>query len=245
MWPTLLTAGNLLCGFAAIVMLTLPRVVGWGEPQLATAVWLIVLAGVLDGVDGPIARWGGREPTPWGREFDSLADLVSFGIAPVVLIGIAVPSMFQLPSAIFGALYVMAGAWRLARFIWAGSKVTHGRFEGLPITGAGLAVAAFWLFEKALWGSVAHPLAAFVLTGTCSLLMVSHIEFEKFPELGRHDRRNRVKWGIALGAIAIIAIDPARTGLPIAILYLGYGPVRALMHSSLAGIRNRHSTDGS
>lgn len=244
MLPTLLTAGNLLLGFAAIMMMTLPQAVGWGGPQLVTAVWLIVLAGVLDAVDGPIARWGGRDPTPWGREFDSLADLISFGLAPVVLVGIAVPAALQLPSVIFGALYMMAGTWRLARFIWSGSKAPSGRFEGLPITGAGLTIAAFWLFEEAIWGGLEHPSAAYVIICVCSLLMVSRIEYEKFPELGRHDRRNRVKWWIATAAIVTIVIKPALVGFTIALLYLGHGPVLALFHTALAGAGSRQGSNG-
>ncbi len=244
MWPILLTAGNLLLGFAAIMMMTLPQAIGLGQPHLVTAVWLIVMAGVLDAIDGPVARWGGREPTPWGREFDSLADLVSFGLAPVVLIGVAIPAGLQLPSVFWGALYVMAGTWRLARFIWSGSKAPSGRFEGLPITGAGLAIAAFWLFEETLWGSVVHPPAAYIMLCACSLLMVSRIEYEKFPGLGRHERRNGVKWWIAAAAIALIVIKPALVGFPIALLYLGHGPIRALLHMTLAGAGIRQGGNG-
>jgi len=244
MLPTLLTSCNLLLGFAAIMMMILPQAVGRGGPRLETAVWMIVLAGVLDAIDGPVARWSGRQPAPWGREFDSLADLVSFGVAPAVLIVIANPDALHLYSILFGALFIMAGTWRLARFIWSGSKVPGGRFEGLPITGAGLAIAAFWLFENALQGRMMNSTAAFILVCVCSFLMISRIEYEKFPEFGLKDRRNTVKWWIAVTVILFIIIKPTLTGLPVALLYLGHGPLRALTKSKLAGVFTRHGSNG-
>jgi len=115
----------------------------------------------------------------------------------------------------------------------------------LPITGAGLTIAAFWLFEEAIWGTMEHPLAAYAMMCACSLLMVSRIEYEKFPELGRHDKRNRTKWWIAAAAILIIGIKPALAGLSIALLYLCHGPVLALFHTVLAGTGNRQGSNGS
>jgi CDP-diacylglycerol--serine O-phosphatidyltransferase len=226
MLPTILTIGNLMLGFTAIALMTLPQTVGWGAPRLETSVWCIVLAGALDAVDGPIARLRGGGPTPWGHELDSMADLVSFGLAPAVLLGVAVQQSMRLFSVLAGAIYVLSGAWRLARYIWSGSRPHDGRFEGMPITAAGLAIAAFWLFEMHLWGGVVHAEAAFLLVILCSLLMISRIEYEKFPELGRRDRRNTLKWWIAGGAILLIVVRPALTGLPIALLYIAHGPLK-------------------
>lgn len=244
MLSTLLTSCNLLLGFAAIMMMTLPQAVGWGGPRLEMAVWMIAIAGFLDAVDGPVARRGGRQPAPWGREFDSLADLVSFGVAPAVLIIAANPEELQFISILSGALFIMAGTWRLARFIWSGSKVPGGRFAGLPITGAGLAIAAFWLFENAIWGRMLHSAAAFVLVCVCSFLMISRMEYEKFPEFGLRERRNTVKWWIAAAAILFIIIKPTLTGFPVALLYLGHGPLRALTKSKLAGTLGRRGSNG-
>jgi len=245
MLSTLLTSCNLLLGFAAIMIMTLPQVVGWGGPRLEAAVWMIAIAGFLDAIDGPVARRGGRQPAPWGREFDSLADLVSFGVAPAVLIVAANPAELQLYFILIGALFIMAGTWRLARFIWSGSKVAGGRFEGLPITGAGLAIAAFWLFENAVWGKTLHSAAAFILVFVCSFLMISRIKYEKFPEFGLRERRNTVKWWIAASVILFIIIKPTLTGFPVALLYLGHGPLRALMNKKPAGILGRNGSNGS
>lgn len=237
MLPTLLTTGNLLLGSAAVLMLTIPQAAGWGSPLLETAVWCVVLAGVFDAIDGPIARWGNRITAPWGREFDALADLVSFGLAPAILLGMTIPVRPHVITILLGILYVVAGAWRLARFLNTSPKLYRGRFEGLPITAAGLAVAAFWLFENEIWGRIEHPAAAYILVAVCSLLMVSRLEFEKFPEFGRRDRRNTIKWWLACGAIALIAVKPEYTGLPIALLYSVHGPLMAIFRLKRIGAR--------
>jgi phosphatidylserine synthase len=138
----------------------------------------------------------------------------------------------------------MAGTWRLARFIWSGSEVSQGRFEGLPITGAGLVIASFWLFEYTIWGGMIHPLTAYAVISVCAVLMVTRIRYEKFPEFGRHDKRNRLKWWIASTTIAIIAIKPAIVGFPVAVLYLGHGPALALFGALVAGVGGRQNSNG-
>ncbi len=229
----ILTAGNLLMGFVAIGLVMVPRAVGWESPRLDIAVWCIALAGVLDAIDGPVARRLQGRQVSWGREFDALADLVSFGVAPAVLLGVALPAAMSTVTMIAGALYVMAGAWRLARFLTQPPMALPGRFEGMPITAAGLLLAAHWLFGEATRGGI-DPTVTLVLVGVATVLMVSRIEYDKFPEFGVHDRRNKIKWMIALGCAAAIAVKPALTGLPMALLYAAHGPLRGAL-SGAAG----------
>ena len=232
MWALLLTAGNLFFGFLAIGLVVLPQTVGWGNPQLETAVWCIVLAGLFDAIDGPVARHTHSVKAVWGREFDALADLVSFGVAPAVLLGAALPAAFRGAAIAAGAVYVTAGAWRLARFLREAPTV-RGRFTGMPITAAGLMLAAYWLFEHATRENV-DPLSALLLFAFSALLMASRISFDKFPEFGLPDRRNRVKWVIAVAGVVAIGSKPTLTGLPVALLYAAHGPVRALYRTVLA-----------
>ncbi len=234
MLPMILTTGNLLLGFTAIILLTLQATLEWGNPVIGTSIWCIVLAGVLDAIDGPIARWGGRKPTIWGGEFDALADLVSFGIAPSVLLVVVSSPSTRWVTALFGGIYVIAGAWRLARYLQDGARPQYGRFEGMPITAAGLALVALWLFENELWQGMEHLAAAWILFVICSVLMVSRLPFEKFPELGRSDRRTNVKWWLTAGIVAMIVVKPTLVGLPVAVLYLAHGPLVAIAGMSSA-----------
>ncbi|MFO7767451.1 MAG: CDP-alcohol phosphatidyltransferase family protein [bacterium] len=224
MAATILTAGNLVCGFAAILLVTLPGLLGWGSPQLETAVWCLAAAGVLDAADGPVARRFGTPPAPWGRQFDALADLVSFGLAPVLLLGSAMPASWNHLMAAGGVLYILAGAWRLARFLWTADRMGPGRFQGLPITGAGLALAAFWLFEAGRWGTLTHPAAGITLLGGSAVLMVSRVPYRKFPAFGGVGAGGRV---LAAAAVAAITLRPSVMGLVVAVTYMMYAPILA------------------
>jgi CDP-diacylglycerol--serine O-phosphatidyltransferase len=243
-WPLLLTAGNLIFGFLAVGLVTLPQTMGWGVPQLEAAVWSIVLAGTLDAIDGPVARRVGSRRVTWGREFDALADLVSFGVAPAVLIGVAFPVALNWVAIAIGTIYIMAGAWRLARFLQEAPGVGPGRFQGMPITAGGLTLAAFWLFEHSVRGGLVDVGAAVGLVLICSILMVSRIVFDKFPEFGLRNRRNRVKWVIVSFCVAAIAVKATLTGLPIALLYVAHGPIRALfrLRATTASETRRNAT---
>ncbi|MFC1628938.1 CDP-alcohol phosphatidyltransferase family protein [Gemmatimonadota bacterium] len=243
MLPMVLTAGNLLLGFTAIILLILPTTLGWDEAMIGTSIWCIILAGVLDAIDGPVARWGGKTPSTWGGEFDALADLVSFGIAPSVLLVVVSSPSTRWITAVFGGIYVFAGAWRLARYLQAGARPAYGRFEGLPITAAGLALVALWLFENELWQAMKHLTAAWIFFVLCSILMVSRLPFEKFPELGRSDRRTNMKWRLTAGIVALIAVKPTLVGLPVALLYLAHGPLAAVVGMASSPISDpRHDS---
>jgi CDP-diacylglycerol--serine O-phosphatidyltransferase len=175
------TFTNLACGFAAILLAV------EGRPNQAVS--LIFLAGVLDFFDGALARLAGHG-SPLGKELDSLADLVSFGVVPAFL---AYQSQWGPPRAVVGIVcltFVIGGAWRLALF-----NVLEVRdFRGLPITVAGMLLTAL-AYLAYLGGDWPWPVLA-----ACSLfltfLMVSHVRFVKLsgvimplirrlPEAGR------------------------------------------------------------
>ena len=180
--PNLMTAGNLCCGFAAtlkIITGTLVQVPlsGLGQPgslagrahetvwssesinQFHGAIWLILAACVFDVLDGRLARFGGQD-SPFGREFDSLADTVSFGVAPALLVYKIVLDEFGRVGMLIAFLYLACGTLRLARFncIAASSDADHGaqaspdqkkNFKGFPIPAAAGVIAS--LTELLLW----------------------------------------------------------------------------------------------
>src|SRR5438445_9523568 len=118
--PNLMTAGNLFCGFLATLKIlegTLRREKLLDPSSVFhDAIWLILAACIFDLLDGRLARLGGRE-SPFGREFDSIADIVSFGVAPALLVFKIV--LYDLPSRIgwlIAVFYLLCGALRLARF---------------------------------------------------------------------------------------------------------------------------------
>src|SRR6476469_3284307 len=118
--PNLMTAGNLFCGFADTLQIVQGALLQASDPDAAAqlfhlAVWCILGACVFDVLDGRLARLGGHD-SPFGREFDSLADVVSFGMAPALLVYQIVLGEFQNVGWMIAFVYLACGALRLARF---------------------------------------------------------------------------------------------------------------------------------
>lgn len=183
-----MTFANLLCGVTAIMLAT--------RQHFVLAAVAIFVAGGCDVLDGILARRlrGGND---FGAALDSLADIISFGVAP----GLLVYEGFLEPWPVLGWLvaggYVVCGAWRLARFATSPCGLY---FQGLPITMGGLSVAAL-LFSRDFWS----PRLVALLTLLLAVLMVSHLRFPKLPVLlGRLPRPAQLL--VALGpAVAWLA----------------------------------------
>lgn len=180
--PNSVTASSLLLGIGSIVAGQL------GELTLAG--WMIVWCGLLDVLDGVAARLL-NATSDFGAEFDSMADLVSFGVAPGMLVlqaGIAY-SGIELFSGAFWVLllsvgvFVLCGAMRLARFNLTSDQPSHGWFSGIPITAAGGALlsTAVILMDKYPDIALALPLHAYlpVMMFVLAIGMVSRVRFPK------------------------------------------------------------------
>jgi len=195
--PTALTLGNLACGFLALWALTWP-----GLPHAQAAWWVGLLVGIgamLDALDGLAARWL-RAASAVGRELDSLADLVTFGVAPAVLVA----ARQDVSLGWLAGIYTLAAAWRLARFNLATpTRQTKlaGRFVGLPSPAAALGVVSLSLLPIPPLG---HLVAATVLAG----LMVSHLRYPKRPP------RQTPRWllaGVCLAMVTGLILAPGPT----------------------------------
>ena len=164
--PDVFTLLNVVFGFLAI--LAAGRAWGGSFPQYAVV--FILLAAMADGVDGFLARKVGGSPL--GANLDSLADLISFGTAPVFL----AISAFHLPPHIWpvGLFFLICGTLRLARFNIVSGK-SDQFFEGLPIPAAGIALSASVLLGR--------PTLTIVLMLFLALLMVSSIPYPKIKDL--------------------------------------------------------------
>src|SRR3954471_8221864 len=143
--PNLMTAGNLFCGFAATLQIVQGALLQASDPDAAAqlfhfAVWFILGACIFDVLDGRLARLGGHD-SPFGREFDSLADVISFGLAPALLVYQIVLGEFQNLGWMIAFVYLACGTLRLPRFncIAAnsnGNSPPDKNFTGFPIPAA-------------------------------------------------------------------------------------------------------------
>ena len=239
--PNLLTAGNLFCGFLALTKIV------EADPTAHTfndtirhALFLILLACIFDLFDGRVARMGGRE-SPFGREFDSLADIVSFGVAPAFLVHrILLADVLQnLPELgwFISAVYVMCGAFRLARFncLAAMSGTGGGKeFLGFPIPAAAGVVASLTLFilwmdergfARSPWLYVLPVIMVFL-----SLMMVSEVKYPAFKHLDFRTKRTFarvVAIVVVVGMLIIMRQKLLPVFLPVIFLsYLVYGFIR-------------------
>ena len=238
--PNLLTAGNLFCGFVALTKIV-EAVPGADNyfAQIKLALAFILLACIFDLLDGRVARMGGVD-SPFGREFDSLADLVSFGIAPAFLVQRIVLADVFSEHRQFGwfiaSIYLLCGAFRLARFnVLSTHAGGSGKdFLGFPIPSAAGLVASLTLLilhlnenDKSL-GRWKYLLVVVLLF--LSAMMVSTVRYPSFKSLGLRSSSTFMKAIIAalfLGSLLVLREKILYYVLPAFFtLYLVYGFVR-------------------
>src|SRR5215471_12784697 len=192
--PNLLTAGNLFCGFVALTKIVEADLSTGNFQQIKVALGFILLACIFDLFDGRVARMGGID-SPFGREFDSLADLISFGAAPAFLVHrIVLRDVFG-PHPEWGwfvaSIYLICGAFRLARFnclAMLPSGSTSKDFLGFPIPSAAALVSSLTLLiiqlnekDKSL-GPWKYLIAVVLLF--LSAMMVRTVKYTSFKSLG-------------------------------------------------------------
>jgi len=228
--PNLLTAGNLACGFFALTWIFKYQVGEDFEP-IKTAIRLILAAFAFDLFDGRLARLAHKE-SRFGREFDSLADIVSFGVAPAFLIYRIVLQEFE-SGWIIAAIYLVCGGIRLARFNVLSTQPGNSdgsEFVGFPIPSAAALVVSvtmlmMWLVghDRTL-GNARFVLPALMLL--LSGLMVSNVRYPTFKYIDW----TRARSVAAFAAVVIIGLLLARffqiTLAVLFIVYLLYGLVR-------------------
>lgn len=233
--PTLMTAGNILSGFVAILQIFKGRE-GMVVEHYFWAIAAILAACLFDILDGRLARFGGQE-SPFGREFDSLADIVSFGIAPALLVHDivlqSIEDQFGGLGWLIASAYLVCGAMRLARFNCLATMDEKGSgksFRGCPIPAAAGVISSITLFLL-WWDGTDRPVGNWkyllpVLMVLLSYLMVSNIEYPSFKAINWRTRRS-FQW--VLVSIIVVAITVRYWQWMPAVLfvsYLLYGLVR-------------------
>ena len=219
--PNLFTSAGLFAGFYSIVA-TL-------NGDFNHAAWAIIISMLCDGADGRVARMT-HTTSRFGVEYDSLSDLVAFGVAPGIL-------AFEWALRPYGKwgwsaafLYVICGALRLARYNVQIDNIESVTFNGLPIpVAAGMVVTTVLLFYKFdQTGPIKHvaiPIVIFLL----AFLMVSNIKFVSFKEM---EVRKRKPFTVFLGLILLFILivnEPQIVLFSISVLYVLHGPVRTLL----------------
>lgn len=233
--PTLMTAGNILSGFVAILQIFKGRE-GMVVEHYFWAIAAILAACLFDVLDGRLARFGGQE-SPFGRELDSLADIVSFGIAPALLVHDivlqSIEEQFGGLGWLIASAYLVCGAMRLARFNCLAAmdeKCSGKSFRGCPIPAAAGVISSITLFLL-WWDGTDRPVGNWkyllpVLMVLLSYLMVSNIEYPSFKAINWRTRRS-FQW--VLVSIIVVAMTVRYWQWMPAVLfvsYLLYGLVR-------------------
>ena len=217
--PNLITTGSLFAGFYAIVTSM--------NGQPLTACLAIFLAMLLDGADGRIARMTGTQ-SAFGAQYDSLSDLVAFGVAPaLVAFSWGLSALGQL-GWVAAFAYMACAALRLARFNVDGEE---GSFTGLASpAAAGVIVFSIWV---ALEQGMAQPpllvaLLFAALTVTAALLMVSNYDYFSPKKINFRERIPFVTLVLIAMGFAVAMIDPPMVMLGIALIYAASGPAKGV-----------------
>lgn len=237
--PNLLTAANLFCGFVALTKIVEANIAGGDFQKVKVALGFILLACIFDLFDGRVARMGGVE-SPFGREFDSLADLISFGVAPAFLVHRVVlkdvVTGYPELGWFIASIYLLCGAFRLARFnCLTTMRLEHSKeFLGFPIPSAAGLVASLTLFmiwwdeKEFATGNWRYCLPVLMLF--LSWMMVSNVRYPSFKTLDLRATRTFTKTLVAilfLGSIVIFREKILVFVLPVFFTaYLVYGFIR-------------------
>jgi CDP-diacylglycerol--serine O-phosphatidyltransferase len=252
--PNLMTAGNLFCGFLATLkivqgallvstaqlvgtaqtMMT-ERAIDAGNTHFKTAIWCILAACIFDLLDGRLARLGGTD-SAFGREFDSLADIVSFGVAPALMVSRVVLRDFEKLGWLVASVYLICGALRLARFNCIAASGVPGaskEFKGFPIPAAAGLVASITLFmlwlnndriEYGLTKWVLPPLLVFL-----SWMMFSSFKYPSFKNINWRTTRSMPKFIAIVFAISLTVMYYQWMPAVLFLMYLLYGFLRPFL----------------
>jgi CDP-diacylglycerol--serine O-phosphatidyltransferase len=250
--PNLMTAGNLFCGFVAVIQCVQARLAetaatgeylnGSPADHYRQAVWFIFGAAAFDTLDGRLARMGGRESL-FGAEFDSLADVVSFGFAPALMVIYLIISptqgypVFRNIGWFLGFVYLLCAAIRLARFNVITNPLLHGDkkdtnkdFVGLPVPAAAFTVASLVLFllyladnDRSLhqWALALPP-----LLGLIAVLMVSTVRYPSGKNIDLQTRTRLKPFVGFLVFVAALATFKEFALLAAALGYIFFGLIR-------------------
>lgn len=212
--PNLFTASSIFLGIVSVIFAS--------NAVFEYSCWLIIASMILDGLDGRVARMT-RTTSKFGVEFDSLADVVAFGVAPAMLLYFYIGEEYGRYSVIVAALFVIFGAIRLARFNVATNEGEPNYFIGLPIPSAAVLVV-LWILMDLKYGFFGIEYGYILLIGMfiLSILMVSNIRYPSFKKI----KWNLKSFIVLLICLAITLLQPQEILSTVMTLYVIYGIAR-------------------
>ena len=245
--PNIVTTANMFCGFYSIIASIQQNYVG--------AAWAIVAAAVFDMLDGRIARLA-KATSLFGVEYDSLSDLVSFGLAPSILLYKWQLEPYGRPGIFAAFFYTACGALRLARFNINTSLIPKSYFQGLPIPVAAGMIATYLLFVESIdfqflnW-NLPHAEIAIAFSLGLASLMVSTI---RFPSMKEFHWKSKASFGYLLIGVLmmiLIAVKPEVALFFVILSYISFSLVwnffRVLFEkktTQLTNISHEHRSHG-
>jgi CDP-diacylglycerol--serine O-phosphatidyltransferase len=211
----------MFCGFYSVISAL--------NGNFVLAAWMIFAGAFLDLMDGKVARFT-RSSSKFGVEYDSLADVISFGFAPSFLIYVVFGQSMGGVGIFISFLPLLFGSIRLARFNVKLDGFTKDFFSGLPIPIAALTLSSFVIFSDHFFAiPVKFPKTMILLISFVSILMVSTVRYEVAPNFNlKGSWRERIKIILALAGGILLVVFPQEVLFPLMILYILTGLIGAL-----------------
>lgn len=218
--PNFFTILNMFSGFMSVLASS--------DKDFISAAWLIILAAIFDTLDGLMARLT-KSSSEFGVELDSLSDLVSFGVAPSFMIyRVGLHSLGPI-GTLSGAMVMVFGGLRLARFNVQLVGFDKDYFKGLPIPSSAIVISSFVLtyFDRATGTLAADALILPIMAVSLSLLMVSTVRYDTIPKFSRRAiRTHPLKFSVFMIGAAIVIVTLGKALFWLFVLYIVGGLIR-------------------
>ena len=218
--PSLFTTGNVFCGFYSFIAAL--------NDRYYLAAWAIVLAIIFDILDGRIARMT-KTTSAFGMQYDSLADVISFGMAPAFLCYAWVLKPFGRVGWMAAFLFLLCGALRLARFNTTKPDIRGQYFIGLPTPAAAAVIASIIIAFEDLFGSRVHPGFMVAVVYSLAFLMVSNIKYPAFKKFEFRKRVSFTRFLLVILVLYILATIPKIALFIMSFSYIMIGPIKTLI----------------
>ncbi len=220
--PNFFTVGNMLSGFMSIIFAVQNK-------DFVLASWMILLAGFLDAIDGKVARIT-NSSSKFGVEYDSLADVVSFGVAPSLIIYEYFLHSWSMVGMLISFFPLLFGSIRLARFNVQVTGFSKSHFNGLPIPGSAIAIASYILFMDYFFDGTVLPRFILALVFIVSVLMVSNVRYEVITNFSMNGggKQKLILTGLVIFALLVI-VYPQALIFPVMLVYIISGMVKSAL----------------